>query len=194
MTIIDYLTPLAEDVQDVNGPCFQGTVPVSSAGTHGGMRLTEKAPKNTRKSPLISVINAVYSDAVQLPATIENVVQQKQDDVEYIVVDGGSTDGTRAVLQSFNNARDNWVSETDASIYDAMNKGINLACGRFIYHLNIGERLLRIPEIFTESVSENVICIAGVAQTSANGLYIPFSGVELRHHATYLSRLASELI
>ena len=53
MTIIDYLAPLAEDVQDVNGTCLQGPVPVSSAGTHGGMRLIETAPTSTRKSPLI---------------------------------------------------------------------------------------------------------------------------------------------
>jgi hypothetical protein len=75
-----------------------------------------------------------------------------------------------------------------------MNKAINLVRGQFIYHLNIGDRLLRIPGLLDETVPKDVVCIAGIVQTSANGLHIPFSGVELRHHSIILSRLASEFI
>ena len=184
MTIIDYLAPLAEDVQDVNGTCLQGPVPVSSARTNSGKRLTEMVQTSTRKFPLISVITVVYNGAAQLRATIESVLQQRRDDLEYIVVDGGSTDGTRDVLLSFNSQLDYWVSEPDHGIYDAMNKAINLARGQFIYHLNIGDRLLHIPKIFDEPVPEDAICIAGVVQTSANGLHIPSAGVALRFHNT----------
>ena len=184
MTIIDYLASLAEDVQDDKGRRFQGAAPVSSAGTHGGMRLTEMVQTSTRKSPLISVITVVYNGAAQLRSTIESVLQQKRSGIEYIVVDGGSTDGTRDVLLSFNSQLDYWVSEPDDGIYDAMNKAINLARGQFIYHLNIGDRLLHIPGLLDEPVPEDVICIAGVVQTSANGLHIPSAGVALRFHNT----------
>lgn len=62
MTILYRLAPCAEDVQDVNGRCLQGPVPVSAAGTHGGMRLNETAPTSTRKSPLICISMALRAE------------------------------------------------------------------------------------------------------------------------------------
>lgn len=198
MTIIDHLAPLAEDVQDVNGTCLQGPVPVSSAGTHGGMRLIETAPTSTGTSPLISVVTVVYNGAAQLRSTIESVLQRKRSDIEYIIIDGGSTDGTCDVLHEFDSRLDYWISEPDAGIYDAMNKAINLARGQFIYHLNIGDRLLRIPGLLDETVPEDVVCIAGVVQISANSLHIPSAGVALRfrntlHHQGCFYRKTPEL-
>jgi len=154
------------------------------ARIQGGKRLRVTSLEGVQMLPLISVITVVYNGSAQLRATIESVLQQKRDDLEYIVVDGDSTDGTRDVLLSFNSQLDYWVSEPDAGIYDAMNKAINLARGQFIYHLNIGDRLLRIPGVLNEPVPEDVICIAGVVQTSANGLHIPSAGVALRFHNT----------
>lgn len=184
MTILYNLAPCAEEVQNVYGTYLQGTVLVFPARTHGGKRLIETAQTSTLKSPLISVITVVYNGAAELRATIESVLQQKRNDIEYIVIDGGSTDGTCDVLHEFESRLDYWVSEPDAGIYDAMNKAINIACGQFVYHLNIGDRLLRIPGIFDEPVPEDVICIAGVVQISANDLHIPFAGVALRFHNT----------
>ncbi|WP_291475184.1 glycosyltransferase family 2 protein [Acidovorax sp.] len=184
MITLYHLAPCAEDVQDVHGTRLQGTMPISPARTHGGKRLIETAPTSTHESPLISVITVIYNGAAELRATIESVLQQKRSDIEYIVFDGGSTDGTCDVLHEFNSRLDYWISEPDAGIYDAMNKAINLARGQFIYHLNIGDRLLRIPGLLDETVPEDVVCIAGVVQTSANGLHIPSAGVALRFHNT----------
>lgn len=150
----------------------------------GGRRLRELSSDDAQRVPLISVITVVYNGYSQLRATIESVLRQNRSDLEYIVVDGGSTDGTCDVLHEFDSRLDYWISEPDAGIYDAMNKAINLARGQFIYHLNIGDRLLRIPGLLDEPVPEDVICIAGVVQTSANSLHIPSAGVALRFHNT----------
>lgn len=184
MTMIDHLAPVAEDIQDLCRRRLQGLVPARSALTHGGKRSIETARASKCESPLISVVTVVYNGAAQLRSTIESVVQQKRTDIEYIVIDGGSTDGTCDVLHEFDDQIDYWVSEPDGGIYDAMNKAICLVRGQFVYHLNIGDRLLRIPGLFDEPVPENVICIAGVVQTSANGLHIPSAGVSLRFHNT----------
>lgn len=163
---------------------FEGALCPSPARTRGGKRLNEMAPTSRCGSPLISVITVVYNGTTQLRSTIESVLQHKRSDIEYIVIDGGSTDGTCDVLNEFDSQLDYWVSEPDAGIYHAMNKAIKLACGEFIYHLNIGDRLLCIPGLFDEPVPEDVICIAGVVQTSASGLHIPSAGVALRFHNT----------
>lgn len=184
MTIFDYLAPVAEDDQDINGGRLLRPVPVRPAHTHGGKRSSETEQASKRETPLISVITVVYNDAAQVRSTIESVLQQKRTDIEYIVIDGGSTDGTCDVLHEFDSQIDYWVSEPDGGIYDAMNKAISLVRGQFVYHLNIGDRLLRIPGVFDEPVPEDVICIAGVVQTSANGLHIPSAGVSLRFHNT----------
>jgi glycosyltransferase involved in cell wall biosynthesis len=129
---------------------------------------------------------------------MESVLSQKRDDIEYIVVDGGSTDGTVDVLREWGEQLDYWVSEPDAGIYDAMNKGIRLARGKFIYHLNIGDRLLRIPSLFDGLVPEDAICVAGAVQTSANGFHIPSAGIALRfrntlHHQGCFYRKTTDL-
>src|SRR5450432_3085742 len=100
---------------------------------------------DTCGAPLVSVVTVVYNGAAQLRSTIESVLGQKRDDIEYIIVDGGSTDGTIDILRGLDDRIDYWISEPDAGIYDAMNKGIHLARGKFVHHLNIGDRLLRIP-------------------------------------------------
>lgn len=157
---------------------------INSVRIEGGRRSRELSLDDARRTPLISVITVVYNGSSQLCATIESVLRQKRSDIEYIIFDGGSTDGTCDVLHSFDDQLDYWISEPDAGIYDAMNKAINLARGQFIYHLNIGDRLLRIPEILDETVPEEVVCIAGIVQTSTNGLHIPSAGVALRFHNT----------
>lgn len=157
---------------------------LTPARSQGGKRLMETTLTKKREPILISVITVVYNGAAELKATIESVLKQKRNDIEYIIVDGGSTDGTCDLLQSFDNQLDYWVSEPDAGIYDAMNKAIDFAYGQFIYHLNIGDRLLCIPALFDDLVPENICCIAGVVQTSIYGFHIPSTGVALHYHNT----------
>ncbi|PRY89523.1 glycosyltransferase family 2 protein [Marinilabilia salmonicolor] len=87
-------------------------------------------------SKRISLITVTYQSAETLKDTIESVRRQRFDDLEYIVVDGGSVDGTLDILKNSSDVVDRWISEPDNGIYDAMNKGIALASGEVIGFLH----------------------------------------------------------
>lgn len=91
----------------------------------------------------LSIITVNYNNAPGLAKTINSVVEQQCDEFEYIVIDGGSTDGSVDVIRQFENKIDYWVSEPDNGIYQAMNKGIVRAKGEYCQFLNSGDYLLR---------------------------------------------------
>lgn len=102
-------------------------------------------------APFFSIISVARNDAWPLSKTMRSVVQQSCRDLEYVVVDGGSSDGT-ASLVDFWHARgqvDRFVSEPDQGVYDAMNKGLRLARGRFVCFLNAGD-VFRGAEVLAE--------------------------------------------
>lgn len=152
--------------------------------SEGGKRLEKLYSDTTHDIPLITVVSVVYNGIDGLRDTIESVLRQKRIDLEYIVIDGESTDGTVNLLHEFNEHLDYWISEPDAGIYDAMNKAIRVARGQYIYHLNIGDRLLCIPQLLSEPISNDVICIACAVQISATSLHRPSAGIALRFHNT----------
>jgi glycosyltransferase involved in cell wall biosynthesis len=85
----------------------------------------------------ISVITPTYNSASTLARTIDSVVAQKYPDLEYIIIDGASTDNTKEIVTSYQNKEDiKFISEPDNGIYDAMNKGVRLATGDIIGILN----------------------------------------------------------
>lgn len=92
-------------------------------------------------APLLTIITVVRNAADALAATIDNVAAEKRVDVEYVVVDGASTDGTLDVIRARATVVDRFVSEPDRGIYDAMNKGVALARGRWLLFLNAGDCL-----------------------------------------------------
>jgi glycosyltransferase involved in cell wall biosynthesis len=94
---------------------------------------------NNSDSPLLSVITVVRNSAEQLEFTIRNIINQSFKDFEYIVIDGGSRDGTVEVLKKHQNNIKYWVSESDRGIYDAMNKGVKAAKGRWVIFMNAGD-------------------------------------------------------
>jgi glycosyltransferase involved in cell wall biosynthesis len=102
-----------------------------------------KKPKN--KSPLVTIITVVLNAVRELEATIVSVQRNLRDDVEYIIVDGGSTDGTVDLIREYDDYIDHWISEPDKGIYDAINKAITFSRGHFLYVLNIGDTLLELP-------------------------------------------------
>lgn len=91
----------------------------------------------------ISVITVVRDSAKALEATIGSISSQRRygADIEYIVVDGASTDGTVVVAQKYGEVVDKFISEPDQGVYDAMNKGLDVATGEGILFLNAGDRL-----------------------------------------------------
>lgn len=84
----------------------------------------------------VTVIIASYNNRETIPDTIESVCDQTYTDLEYVVVDGNSTDGTVDVLKQYDDQISTWVSEKDEGIYDAMNKGLNMASGELIGFLH----------------------------------------------------------
>lgn len=104
--------------------------------------------------PRISLITACFNAVETLPETLTSVAGQSGADVEYIVVDGGSTDGTVGLIEGARVSR--WVSEPDGGIYDALNKGISLSSGEVIGFLHADDvfahdRVLeRIAERFAD--------------------------------------------
>ena len=86
-----------------------------------------------------SIITVNYNNKEGLRKTIESVIHQSFRDFEYIVIDGGSTDGSIDVLQEYNQKIDYWVSEKDSGIYNAMNKGITKAHGEYLNFMNSGD-------------------------------------------------------
>ncbi|KHG33837.1 MAG: hypothetical protein OA34_08170 [Sulfurospirillum sp. MES] len=96
--------------------------------------------KTYENKPLISVITVVYNGERHLEETIQSVINQTYDNVEYIIIDGGSTDGTLDIIKKYEDKIDYWVSEKDNGIYDAMNKGICLSFGEWINFMNVGDK------------------------------------------------------
>jgi glycosyltransferase involved in cell wall biosynthesis len=93
----------------------------------------------SEESIKISMITVVYNDVQNIEETINSVINQTYDNIEYIVIDGGSTDGTVDVIKRYENNINYWVSEPDKGIYDAMNKGILKSTGEYINFLNSGD-------------------------------------------------------
>lgn len=102
----------------------------------GGLRTKGYFKKSYSNKPLVSVITVVFNGEKYLEETIQSVITQTYDNVEYIIIDGGSTDGTLDIIKKYDDKINYWVSEEDGSIYDAMNKGLKLATGEYIGILN----------------------------------------------------------
>ena len=98
----------------------------------GGLRLSNNLKQKEENKPLISIITVVKNNEKYLEQTIKSVLSQEYKNFEYIIIDGGSTDNTISIIKKFSNEIDYWLSENDHGIYDAFNKGMQLAKGDFI--------------------------------------------------------------
>lgn len=95
--------------------------------------------------PKVSVITVCYNAEELIENTIKSVLGQTYKNIEYIIIDGNSTDGTLNIIIEYEprfNGKMKWISEKDKGIYDAMNKGLNLSNGNYIFFLNSGDFFL----------------------------------------------------
>jgi glycosyltransferase involved in cell wall biosynthesis len=102
----------------------------------GGLRTKGHFKKSLPNKPLISVVTVVFNGEKHLEETILSVVNQGYDNVEFIIIDGGSIDGTLDIVKKYQDRIDYWVSEPDRGISDAFNKGISLSTGIMIGLIN----------------------------------------------------------
>lgn len=101
--------------------------------------MNKEVDKLISNAPLISVITVVYNSVSTIEETIMSVINQTYSNIEYIVIDGGSTDGTVDIIKKYHEHISYWVSEPDKGIYDAMNKGIKVSTGEWGHFLNSGD-------------------------------------------------------
>lgn len=114
--------------------------------------------------PKISVVTVCYNAVNDIEKTILSVINQTYPNIEYLIIDGGSTDGTMDIVNKYKDKIDVIVSEPDKGIYDAMNKGIDRATGEWINFMNAGDIFASveiIEQIFNIQISSNVEIIYG---------------------------------
>ena len=152
--------------------------------------------------PKITIITVCYNAIQNIESTILSVISQTYKNVEYIVIDGNSNDGTIDIIKKYSNSIDKWVSEPDKGIYDAMNKGIKMASGDWLNFMNAGDvfysndTIENIVEDFTDAaiVYGYVIRDLGRKSFSAHGItcsspkIIDFINSSFQHQACFIDK------
>ncbi|AZL54036.1 glycosyltransferase [Aliarcobacter skirrowii] len=115
---------------------------VENRKAEGGLRTKCCFKESSESKPLISIVTVVFNGVKYLEETIKSVINQKYNNIEYIIVDGGSNDGTIDIIKKYEDKIDYWLSEEDNGIYDAMNKGLEFASGDWIYFLGSDDKLI----------------------------------------------------
>ena len=115
---------------------------------------------------ILTIITVVFNADKSIENTILSVIEQKKRyknrNIEYIIIDGKSTDNTINIIKKYNQYIDFWISEPDKGIYDAMNKGIDIAKGEYIFFLGADDILLNLPlNILTKAKEKNINAVIG---------------------------------
>ena len=124
--------------------------------------------------PLISVITVSYNASDTIEQTILSVINQSYANIEYIIIDGGSIDGTVDIINKYKNKITYWISEPDKGIYDAMNKGLNIAKGDWCIFLGADDLFISkntINEIINKFQETNKIYYGDVIMKSTGEKY-----------------------
>jgi glycosyltransferase involved in cell wall biosynthesis len=107
--------------------------------------------KDVEEFPLVSIITPSFNQAEFLEATIQSVLNQDYPNVEYLVIDGGSTDGSKEILEKYDRDLSFWVSEPDSGQTEAINKGFARARGKYIAWINSDD--VYYPQAISEAVA-----------------------------------------
>lgn len=144
-----------------------------------------------RQIPKVSVITVVYNDVKHIESTIKNVLNQDYENLEYIIVDGGSSDGTLDIVKKYEKRIFKFISEPDKGLYDAMNKGTLMATGEWIIFRNSGDYFLEknsISKTFEHYIDEGEDLLCGEIRMFNNYGYKDFN-VPLLSQISYWDRM-----
>ena len=159
--------------------------------------------------PKLSVITIVYNNAKDIERTMLSVLNQSYQNIEYVVIDGASTDGTLEIIKKYENRLAKLISEKDKGIYDAMNKGLLQATGDYVLFMNSGDEIYEldtVEKIFatspnadiyygeTEMYDENWNSLGQRRhQAPENFTWRSFKyGMNISHQAIYIKRSLTE--
>ena len=151
--------------------------------------MPQTSAKHDVQSPRISIITVCKNDRDALIDTIESVRAQRYSRIEYIIIDGASTDGTQDIIKQNQDVVSTFISEPDSGIFEAMNKGAKLATGDFLLFLNAGDTLIR---------PETIDALVDAVQRSQGAdiyhgdilLFDPATGKSIYHSAKKASRVS----
>lgn len=107
----------------------------------------------------ITIITVCLNVAADLERTIKSIESQMFKDYEYIIIDGGSSDNSQALISKYSNCISNFISEPDNGIYDAMNKGVKMASGEWLIMMNAGDVFADenvLSNVFSEQIPDNI--------------------------------------
>ena len=130
----------------------------------------------------ISVITINYNNANGLSRTIKSVISQTCNDYEYIIIDGGSSDGSKEIIERYKDKLAYWISEPDNGVYNAMNKGVAVAKGQYCIFMNSGDCFYDkdvVKDIIEANISEDIV--TGAIQRDGNFIYNSPKHVSMRH-------------
>ena len=121
--------------------------------------------------PKFSIITVTFNAAKTLEATIQSILNQNYSNIELIIVDGKSTDATLNIIKKYESNIKTWISEPDKGLYDAMNKGMKLASGDYIWFMNAGDEIYAQDTLsrITEMCSEQDIFYGEMMLIDATG-------------------------
>lgn len=138
--------------------------------------MNPSSKKHHNHKPLISIITAVFNGEKYIEQTIKSIINQSYQNIEYIIIDGGSTDRTLDIIKQYENKISYWVSEKDNGISDAFNKGLAVAKGEYINFQGHGDGFIScetLEKVFHNINPEKDILIsARIKRIDINGIEI----------------------
>jgi glycosyltransferase involved in cell wall biosynthesis len=151
-------------------------------------------------SKKLTIVTVVFNAAKDLECTIQNIISQTYfSEIEYIIIDGNSTDGTIDIIRKYEQYLSKWISEKDKGVYDAMNKGIMLASGTWINFMNAGDIFVDneiVEKVFNQNVDFSDVVYGNYIiayQTLKKAIYVPndltnafYLWMPLNHQSTFI--------